>query len=127
MQASPIAGTEAGGVFSLSFGPGRVGVAVGGDFTTPDDAVSNAAWTNDLGKTWHPGTGLGGYRSGSAWIDGFRDAVLAVGTSGSDVSWDGGRSYTTFDTGSLNAVDCVPGACYAAGAQGRLARLAITR
>ena len=90
---SPIAGAAAGGIFSLSFGPGRGGVAVGGDFTTPDAAISNAAWTDDRGATWHAGTGLGGYRSGSAWMDGFHNAVLAVGTSGSDVSWDGGRTY----------------------------------
>lgn len=127
VQDSPVAGASAGGVFSLSFGPGRGGVAVGGDFTTPDAAVSNAAWTDDMGRTWHPGTGLGGYRSGSAWMDGFQGGVLAVGTSGSDVSWDGGRTYATFDTGTFNAVDCVPGACYAAGAQGRMARLVVTR
>ena len=124
---SPVAGTAAGGIFSLSFGPGRGGVAVGGDFTTPDAAVSNAAWTNDGGATWHSGTGLGGYRSGSAWMEGFHNAVVAVGTSGSDVSWDGGRTYATFDNGTFNAVDCVPGACYAAGAQGRMARLVVDR
>ena len=112
VTSSPVAGAAAGGVFSLSFGPGRGGVAVGGDFTTPDAAISNAAWTDDWGTTWHPGTGLGGYRSGSAWMAGFHNAVLAVGTSGSDVSWDGGRTYATFDTGTFNAVDCVPGAYY---------------
>lgn len=124
---SPIAGTAAGGIFSLSFGPGRGGVAVGGDFTAPDAAVSNAAWTDDRGATWHAGTGLGGYRSGSAWMDGLHNAVLAVGTSGSDVSWDGGRTFAAFDSGTFNAVDCVPGACYAAGAQGRVARLVVGR
>lgn len=117
----------AGGIFSLSFGPGCGGVAVGGDFTTPDAAVSNAAWTDDRGATWHAGTGLGGYRSGSAWMDGLHNAVLAVGTSGSDVSWDGGRTFAAFDSGTFNAVDCVPGACYAAGAQGRVARLVVGR
>ena len=127
VQDSMVAGSGAGGVFSLSFGPGRAGVAVGGDFTLPEAAIANAAWTNDMGQSWQPATGLGGYRSGSAWMDGFHDAVLAVGTSGSDVSWDGGRTYSTFDTGTFNAVDCVPGACYAAGAQGRLARLHLAR
>ncbi|MDN5796245.1 MAG: oxidoreductase [Intrasporangium sp.] len=124
---SPIAGNATGGVFSLSFGPGRRGVAVGGDFMTPDTAVANAAWTGDRGRTWHAGTGLGGYRSGSAWMYGFHNGVLAVGTSGSDVSWDAGRTYVTFDTGTFNTVDCVPWACFAAGAQGRMARLVVGR
>ena len=45
----------------------------------------------------------------------------------STVRWDGGRTYATFDNGTFNAVDCVPGACYAAGAQGRMARLLVER
>lgn len=127
VQGSPVAGVAGtGGIFSLSFGAGRGGVAVGGDFNVPDAAVSNAAWTSDFGRTWNAATGLGGYRSGSSWVDGWRGTVLAVGPTGSDVSHDGGRTYATFDTGSFDAVECVPWACYASGEQGRLARLALT-
>ncbi len=38
-----------------------------------------------------------------------------------------GRTYATFDNGTFNAVDWVPGACYAAGAQSRMARLLVER
>ena len=123
VQDSPVAGAAAGGIFSLSFGAGRGGVAVGGDYTDPTAATHNAAWTTDRGRTWHPGTGLGGYRSGSAWLrDGLR-TVLAVGPTGSDVSTDGGRTYAAFDAGSFDSVECVHGSCFASGEAGRLAVL----
>lgn len=123
VQDSPVAGAAAGGIFSLSFGSARGGVAVGGDYTDPTAAHRNAAWTSNRGRTWHPGTGLGGYRSGSDWLrDGLR-TVLAVGPTGSDVSTDGGRTYRTFDTGSFDSVECVAGGCFASGEQGRLAVL----
>lgn len=123
VQDSPVAGAAAGGIFSLSFGRHGNGVAVGGDFTVPEAAVSNAAWTSNAGRTWHPARGLGGYRSGSAWVDLPWPAVLAVGPTGSDVSLDGGRHYRTFDTGTFDSVECVPGACFASGDVGRLAVL----
>ena len=129
VQDSPLAGSAAAGVFSLSFGTGHLsssGVAVGGDYTVPTAAVANAAWTSDAGQTWQAATGLGGYRSGSSWVDGWRNTVLAVGPTGSDWSRDGGKTYAAFDAGSFDAVECVKGACYASGEQGRLAKLAVT-
>ena len=38
----------------------------------------------------------GGYRSGVDWVPGALLMAIAVGTSGSDVTYDGGRSWTTF-------------------------------
>ncbi len=127
VQDSPVAAGPSSGIFSLSFGHGRGGVAVGGDFALPDAATANAAWTRDGGRTWQAGTGLGGYRSGSSWLPRAHDGVVAVGPTGSDVSRDGGRSWTAFDTGSFDAVECTPTGCWASGEQGRLARLASSR
>ncbi|MEV6627669.1 hypothetical protein AB0M71_42790, partial [Amycolatopsis sp. NPDC051114] len=42
---------------------------------------------------------------------------------GSDSSPDGGRLWTSFDTGSFDSVDCAGAACWASGTQGRVARL----
>lgn len=131
VQNVAVAAGASSGIFSLSFSqPGwgptaGFGVGVGGDYVATDATANTAVWTADAGRTWHPASGLGGYRSGSAWIDWLPFAVLAVGPTGSDVSWNGGRSYTTFDTGSFDGVDCVPGACYASGENGRLARLTL--
>jgi hypothetical protein len=52
-----------------------------------------------------------------------RDAVV-VGPTGSDVSLDQGRSWSRFDVGSFDTVDCAGGhACWASGELGRAARL----
>jgi hypothetical protein len=49
-----------------------------------------------------------------------------VGPTGSDVTFTGGRTWTRFDTGSYDTVDCTPDlACWAAGEQGRAARLTL--
>ena len=122
VTTAPIPASAAGGVFSLAF-RGRHGVAVGGDYTVPDNGVGGSARTRD-GRHWVSGGDLGGYRSGVAWVHGSRHTLLAVGTSGSDVSRDGGRSWSTFDTGAFNAVVCVADrSCWAAGPDGRVARL----
>ena len=122
---SPVAGGPSAGIFSISFRDARRGVIVGGDFALPTRAVDNAAWTADGGATWTKATtNPGGYRSGSDWVSGTRSTVLAVGPSGSDVSIDGGRSWTLFDTGSFDSVECTrDGACWASGEQGRVATL----
>ena len=52
------------------------------------------------------------------------NTVLAVGLTGSDYSRNGGRTWTRFDDGSLDTVDCAnPNACWASGANGRVAYL----
>ena len=43
---------------------------------------------------------------GSAWVPRLPKTAVAVGPTGSDVSRDGGRSWTRFAAGSLDAVDC---------------------
>ena len=44
--------------------------------------------------------------------------------TGSDLSWDGGRTWSRFDTGSFDSVQCAGfGGCYASGELGRVAKL----
>ena len=69
-----------------------------------------------------------GYRSGSAWLPHERDVAIAVGPSGSDVTTDAGRTWSSFDAGSFDSVECASdGACWASGEQGRVARLVVSR
>ena len=54
--------------------------------------------------------------------------VWASGSAGTVLrTVDGGRTWTTFDTGSFDTVDCVPSrngpVCWASGESGRLALL----
>lgn len=122
---TPIAGGEAAGVFSVVFRDSKHGIAVGGDYLLPNKTSGNAAWSGDGGVTWTPATVFpAGYRSGVAWVPGRCNVAIAVGPSGSDITRDGGRTWTTFDTGSFDSVECPSKeVCWASGERGRIARL----
>jgi photosystem II stability/assembly factor-like uncharacterized protein len=120
---APIPAAEAGGVFSLAFRNPWEGVMVGGDFTAPDNGVDASGFTRDGGATWRSGGDLAGYRSGVDWVSGARATLIAVGPTGSDVTYDGGRSWTAFDAAPYDAVDCVPRTCWASGPAGAVAVL----
>ncbi|MFC7549129.1 oxidoreductase [Plantactinospora sp. GCM10030261] len=124
VTTTPVPSGPSAGIYSLAFRTAKQGVAVGGDYVTPDSAPDAAATSRDGGRTWTGATREPGeYRSGSAWISRVLPWALAVGPTGSDLSVDGGRTWTRFDTGSYDAVDCAFGACYASGEQGRVATL----
>jgi photosystem II stability/assembly factor-like uncharacterized protein len=123
VTTAPIPASAAGGVFSLTFRDPRDGVMVGGDFTAPTNGARASGFTRD-GVTWRPGGDLSGYRSGVDWVWGAPATLIAVGPTGSDISYDGARSWTAFDTTDFDAVDCVPGTCWASGPNGAVALLA---
>lgn len=120
---SPIPATDAGGVFSLAFKEPGLGVIVGGDFEAPDNGVDASGWTRN-GTSWKAGGDLGGYRSGADWVNGTRRTFVSTGPTGSDVSTDGGRTWSTWSGTGYHSVVCVPTVCWASGADGRVARVA---
>jgi photosystem II stability/assembly factor-like uncharacterized protein len=120
VSAAPIPAAEAGGVFSLAFRNTRQGVMVGGDLLAPENGEDASGFTRD-GDTWRPGGDLSGYRSGVDWLG---HTLIAVGPTGSDVSYDGGRTWTPFDDAAYDVVDCPPGTCWASGPAGAVAVLA---
>lgn len=124
VTSTPIASSASAGIFSLAVRRDGRAVAVGGDYTLPDANVAVAGFSAD-GTTWKLSTSQpGGYRSGAEWVPGTRSTVLAVGLNGSDVSRDGGRTWTGFGTASYDTVQCAPdGACWASGDVGAVARL----
>ena len=99
VATTPVRSTAAGGIFSLAFRNAQRGLAIGGDFTTPDEAVDALALTDDGGKTWRlvEEGAPDGYRSGSAWVPGLPRTAIGVGPTGSDVTTDGGKTWTLFD------------------------------
>jgi photosystem II stability/assembly factor-like uncharacterized protein len=119
---SPLPSGASAGIYSLAFADPAHGIAVGGDYAAPTAAPDGSAYL--AGHRWTVSkTVPGEYRSGAAWI-GHGPGALTVGPTGSDVSWDGGRTWKSFDTGSFDAVLCAhDGACWASGEQGRVARL----
>jgi len=133
---TPILQGEASrGIFSVLFWSERDGVVVGGDYQKPGGADKNAAYTHDGGKTWILASQFPrGYRSGvellgSAPLTSIPQLV-AVGTSGSDYSRDGGKDWISSlgdapwsraDDHDYNAASCSHGKCFAVGPKGRIA------
>ena len=121
-------GAGSAGIFSLAFADSLRGVAVGGDYGRFDEVSANAARTEDGGLTWTviEGSPPGGYRSAVAFAPGHDGRVLiAAGTSGSDLSLDGGVTWTSWGVEALNAIGFggEPCAGWAAGPEGTIARL----
>ena len=116
----------AAGIFSLAFADGRNGIAVGGDYSKDKEDRQNIALTADSGRTWSAPQAAGpkGFRSAVAWLSG-RKLWIVTGTSGSDVSSDGGKTWSLFDSGAYNAMSfAASGEGWAVGPQGRIARFA---
>jgi photosystem II stability/assembly factor-like uncharacterized protein len=118
---------DSAGINGIAFNGQNRGIAVGGDFFLPTNSTQSFARSFDAGASWtlvpHAPPD---YRSGVAWVDGH--TAIAVGLSGSDVSTNMGTTWQRFDDGSLDTVDCArPTACWASGAQGRVAYLVRTR
>jgi len=117
-KALPRPHSESAGVFSLAFSDGRHGVAVGGDYTKPGEGAGSIAITEDGGKTWtEPNPPLPAYRSAVAYIDD-KKMWIATGTSGSDVSLDGGRTWKPFGEAGFNAMSFAGSVGWAVGANG---------
>jgi photosystem II stability/assembly factor-like uncharacterized protein len=121
---TPIPSGPTAGIYSLAVKPSGEAIAVGGDFQTPASAPAGAAYLRPHSHTWAVAKRVPGeYRSGSAW-KGRGSTALAVGPTGSDISYDAGRTWKRFDTGSFDAVECAAdGSCWASGVDGRVARL----
>jgi photosystem II stability/assembly factor-like uncharacterized protein len=117
----PLTGdSPSAGIFSLAVdSDGARIVAVGGDYTKPNESTGTAAWTADGGKMWTAAEKPPhGYRSAVAW-DADDKAWIAVGTNGSDVSHDDGKTWSPLDNGNWNALS-LP---WVVGPEGRIAKL----
>ncbi|MBX7053330.1 MAG: hypothetical protein K1X36_00110 [Pyrinomonadaceae bacterium] len=115
-------GTSGSGIFSIVMFNGKKGIIVGGNYEKPNERDSNLAHTYDGGRTWLAGSGLGGYRSGVTYADG--QTVIAVGSTGSDISRDGGKTWQNIDELSYNAVQAKgSGSIWAVGEKGMVARM----
>ncbi|NOT46281.1 MAG: hypothetical protein HOP17_00830 [Acidobacteria bacterium] len=95
-------GTAGSGIFSIAMFDEKNGVIVGGNYENPEERNETFAMTRDGGATWQPGARPLGYRSGVAYLD--RKTVVAVGTNGSDVSYDRADTWSMVGNENLNAV-----------------------
>jgi photosystem II stability/assembly factor-like uncharacterized protein len=126
VSSTPMLSGPSAGINALAFRDAEHGLAAGGDFAVPAVAPNSLALTDDGGDSWElVADAPNQYRSGATWVTG-REAIV-VGLTGSDVTFDQGRSWQPFDSGSFHTVDCAGGhACWASGANGRVAFLVRT-
>jgi hypothetical protein len=126
-------GTDSSGAFSAAYRyPVTIGVcsectfndnslfvAVGGDYAKPYDSAATAAWSADGGGTWIAATTPPhGYRSAVEWSDALH-LWITVGTNGSDLSSDDGKTWKPLDDGNWNALS-LP---FVVGPDGRIAKI----
>lgn len=115
-------GTPGSGIFSIATRDDKLNVIVGGNYEKPAEAISNLAFSSDLGRNWTLGTGLKGYRSAVVYVD--ETTIIAVGTNGSDISTDGGKIWRSLDRENYNSVQAKGrGSIWAVGPNGRVAKL----
>lgn len=97
-----VKGTPGSGIFAVAFRNELHGTIVGGNYEKPNEAKNNLAFTSDGGKTWYEGEGLSGYRSSVTYID--DRTTIALGTNGTDISYDRGGVWKKIGSENLNSV-----------------------
>ena len=119
-----VQGTASTGIFSIAFWDANNGVVVGGDYQRDGDKKNVVFVTDDGGATWQsPKQGTNGYRSAVEYVS--QKILVATGTSGVDVSVDGGMEWAPISNESFHAVRKAKDGTWVvlAGANGRIATL----
>ena len=99
-------GENSTGPFSIDFYDAKHGVVVGGNYLKDKENDNNILLTADGGKTWQkPKMPISGYRSGVAYLN--AKTLVATGTSGTDISYDGGNTWKKISDQSFNAIQPV--------------------
>lgn len=115
-------GTDSSGALSVAFRDVKHGVVVGGDYKKPSDSSGTAAFTADGGRHWTAASKPPhGYRSAVAW-DAEAKLWITVGSNGSDISGDDGKTWQSVDDGNWNALS-LP---YVVGPNGRIGKLQLS-
>lgn len=98
-----VSGESSTGIFAIDFINPNTGIAVGGNYLSDRDNNNNILLTKDAGKNWFkPTTPIFGFRSDVRYIT--EKIVLATGTSGTDISYDGGMNWKNISTKSFNTI-----------------------
>jgi photosystem II stability/assembly factor-like uncharacterized protein len=124
---STLPASDAAGVFALAFRTPLKGIAVGGDFANAANGVDAVATTRN-GSDWSNVGDLTHLAEDVAFLPGNPHRLIATGESGdvmgTSVSGDNGRTWTLASDLGYHTLDCThDGSCWAAGGDGRVARL----
>lgn len=96
-------GEPSAGAFSVDFIDEKNGILTGGNYLKDKEGKNNVLLTKDGGKTWiKPLKSVSGYRSGILMFS--HKVSFATGTSGTDVSNDGGVNWYNISEVSFNVI-----------------------
>ncbi|EMR02207.1 Ycf48-like protein [Cesiribacter andamanensis AMV16] len=114
--------SEAAGIYALHFASAKKGVAVGGAYDKPELGRLAALYTTNGGRRWRLSEEPPrGYRCGLALLPGTA-TYISVGTTGTDLSRDGGKRWQPLNTENLNSIRFAPAGRrgWAVGAKGAI-------
>jgi len=119
-----VQGRESTGANSIAVQDPQHLIVVGGDFTHDTVTYKNCALTRDGGATWiTPAVPPHGYRSCVEYVE--KNKLICCGTSGVDISTDGGMTWRLIDTGNFHVCRKAKKghAVFLAGGNGRVGKL----
>jgi photosystem II stability/assembly factor-like uncharacterized protein len=117
-----VQGESSTGVFSIDFFSEKQGLVVGGNYLKDKDNSNNVLYTTNGGKRWkRAGLPVAGYRSAVHFVT--PNFCIATGTSGTDVSADGGKTWKNISLMGFNAVQSFEQLVILVGAKGLIYKL----
>ena len=98
-----IQGESSTGPFSMAFLDKKQGVVVGGNYLKDNENLNNIWFTSNGGKSWlKPQRPVEGYRSGVVYVS--QKVLLATGSSGTDLTTDGGVHWYNISKLNFNVI-----------------------
>lgn len=122
---TPLPAGRSAGIFGIAFEDTLHGLAVGGDYTKPDDPAPNVLRTDDGGRTWRlvGGTTPPGVKWGLVAVPVMKNTYVVVSPAGTGFTTDDGATWTAIAGAGYNTVVFVtPAVGWVAGDGGRIAR-----
>lgn len=120
--------TEGAGIFSLAFSTSTYGLAVGGNYTKPDDKTNVLSYTENGGRSWQliNDSGIGGYKSAVTHLPESQNWI-STGPSGVYYSSNNGKGWQQVDSTGYHAVQVKGQIGWLSGGNGRIAKISFTK
>lgn len=117
---TPFESGQSLGIFGIFFFTKNKGIIVGGDYMEDKKTTLQYAFTQNAGKLWQ--TKEDYFRNGlTECVSKISENIfISVGTIGSAISTDSGKTWKEKDKESFHVVSCKENKCVAAGGNGRI-------
>ncbi len=119
-------GSASQGIFSIDFWSDNDGIAVGGDYLHDTVSTNTIMLTSDGGQNWISSSSpSSGFKSAVKYIS--HNILVATGTSGTDISEDGGLHWRNIAKESFNSIAIGRNRrmVYLAGSHGNVAKISL--